>query len=37
VQLWQDSAKPINGKVYKVGVVLPTELVGEAKVEVSEE
>ena len=31
IQLWADSAKPVNAKVYRLKVKGPDELVGEAQ------
>ncbi len=36
IQLWADSAKPVNAKMYRLHIKVPTELVGKAQVTVSE-
>ena len=36
IQLWADNAKPINDKVCRLWVKVPTELVGEAEDTVSD-
>jgi len=33
IQLWVDSAKPVNAKVYRLRIKVPAELVGEAAAE----
>jgi hypothetical protein len=34
--MWQDSAKPVSAKVYRLKVRVPDELVSEAQATVSE-
>jgi hypothetical protein len=35
IQLWADSAKPVNAKVYRLKVKVPPELVGKVEATVS--
>jgi hypothetical protein len=35
IQLWANSAKPVSGKVYRLRVKVPAELIGEMAAEVT--
>ena len=36
IQLWVDSAKPVNAKVYRLRIKVPAELVGETQATVDD-
>ena len=36
IQLWADNSKPVRGKVYRLRIKVPDELIGEAEATVSE-
>ena len=36
IQLWADSAKPVSGKVYRLRIKVPAELIGEVAATVSD-
>ena len=36
IQLWVDSAKPVSGKVYRLRIKVPAELIGEAEATASD-
>ena len=36
IAMWQDAAKPVSAKVYRLRIKVPAELLGEVAAEVSE-
>ena len=36
IQLWADSAKPVSGKVYRLCIKVPAEVVGEMAAETTQ-